>query len=89
MKFVIPMCSRNTEYLIAFNEIRLDLSISDGLIHLNCHKAVRKDQFSIGGGVCLYLRNSINYKIRSDLIPLELEAVCLEISKPKRKPFIV
>ena len=31
---------------------------------------------------------SYNYKIRSDLVPPELEAVCLEITKPQSKPFI-
>ena len=40
-------------------------------------------------GVCIYIRSSINYKIRSDLIPPTLEAVCLEITKPQSKPFIV
>ena len=82
------MCSKNID-LIAFNETRLDLSISDGLIHLDGYEVVRKDRSRNGGGVCIYLRSSINYKIRSDLIPPELEAVCLEIIKPQSKPFIV
>jgi exonuclease III len=80
--------SKNID-LIAFNETRLDLSISDGLIHLDGYEVVRKDRSRNGGGVCIYLRSSINYKIRSDLIPPELEAVCLEITKPQSKPFIV
>ena len=42
-----------------------------------------------GGGVCIYLRSSINYKIRSDLISSDLEAVCVEITKPHSRPFIV
>ena len=82
------MCSKNID-LIAFNETRLDLSISDGLIHLDGYEVIRKDRSRNGGGVCIYLRSSINYKIRSDLIPPELEAVCLEITKPQSKPFIV
>ena len=82
------ICSKNID-LIAFNETRLDLSISDGLIHLDGYEVVRKDRSRNGGGVCIYLRSSINYKIRSDLIPPELEAVCLEITKPQSKPFIV
>ncbi len=82
------MCSINID-LIAFNETRLDLSISDGLIHLDGYEVVRKDRSRNGGGVCIYLRSSINYKIRSYLIPPELEAVCLEITKPQSKPFIV
>ena len=66
------MCSKNID-LIAFNETRLDLSISDGLIHLDGYEVVRKDRSRNGGGVSIYLRSSINYKIRSDLVPHELE----------------
>ena len=57
--------------------------------HLDGYEVVRKDRSRNGGGVCIYLPGSINYKIRSDLIPPELEAVCLEITKPQSKPFIV
>jgi hypothetical protein len=42
-----------------------------------------------GGGVCIYLRTSINYKIRNELVPEGIEAVCLEICKPNSKHFIV
>ena len=35
------------------------------------------------------MRSSINYKIRDDLVPSELEAVCVEIIKPHSKPFVV
>ena len=38
---------------------------------------------------CIYLLSSINYKIRNDLVPYELEAVCIEIIKPHSKPFFV
>ena len=48
---------------------------------------VRKDRSRNVGGVCIYLRSSINYKIRDDLVPSELEAVCVEIIKPHSKPF--
>ena len=40
-------------------------------------------------GFCIYLRSSINYKVRNYLVPTELEAVCVEIIKPHSKPFIV
>ena len=82
------VCNKNVE-LIAFNETRLDTSIPDGLIHIDGYEVVRKDWSSNGGGVCIYLHNSINFKVRSDLISTELEAVCLEISKPHSKPFLV
>ena len=75
--------------LIAFNETRLDANITDNMINLDGYDIVRKDRSRNGGGVCIYLRSSINYKIRDDLVPSELEAVCVEIIKPHSKPFFV
>ncbi len=75
--------------LIAFNETRLDANITDNMINLDGYDIVRKDRSRNGGGVCIYLRRSINYKIRDDLVPSELEAVCVEIIKPHSKPFVV
>ena len=77
--------------LIAFNETRLDSSITNGMIHLNYiyYDIIRKDRSRNGGGVCIYLRSSINYIIRQDLISSELEAVCVEMIKPHSRPFPV
>ena len=75
--------------LIAFNETRLDPNITDNMVSLDGYDVIRKDRSRNGGGVCIYLRSSINYKIRKDLVPPELEAVCVEIIKPHSKPFLV
>jgi hypothetical protein len=61
--------------LISSNETRLDANITDNMINLDGYVVVRKDRSRNGGGVCIYLRSSINYKIRDDLVPSELEAV--------------
>lgn len=74
--------------LFAFNETRLDSTITDGMIHIDGYDLIRKDRSRTGGGVCIYLRNNINYQIRDDIIPSDLEAVCVEINKPSR-PFVV
>ena len=50
---------------------------------------VRRDRSRRGGGVCIYLRTSINCKTRNDLVPEGVEAVSLEICKPNSKSFIV
>ena len=55
----------------------------DNFIHLDGYEVIGKDRSRKGGRVCIYLRSSINYKTRSDLILPELEAVCLEITKPQ------
>ena len=68
------------------NETRLDSSIIDNMVHIN-YDLIRKDGSRNGGGV--FLRNSINYKIKHDLIPPELEYVCIEIIKPHSRLFLV
>jgi len=41
-----------------------------------------------GGGVALYIRNSIAYEIIQNLDE-KLELLCVKVIKPKAKPFIV
>ena len=84
-------CSMANKFidLIAFNETRLDANITDNMISIDGYDVVRKDRSRNGGGVCIYLRSSINYKVRNDLVPTELEVVCIEITKPHSKPFLV
>jgi hypothetical protein len=40
---------------------------------------VRKDRKRTGGGVAMYIRNSISYKIREDIMPEGLETITVEI----------
>ena len=42
-----------------------------------------------GGGVCIYLRNNINYHIRLDLSDNQLECLVIEITRPHSRPFLV
>ena len=37
----------------------------------------------------IYIRNSLNYRIRNDLMNDTLELLIIEISKPRSKPFLV
>ena len=51
---------------------------------------IRRDRITNGGGgVCFYVKNSINFTIRNDLNIDTLENLCLEIQKPRSKPFVV
>jgi hypothetical protein len=59
------------------------------MIHIDGYDIIRKDRSRNGGGVCIYLHNSINYQIRQYLIPADLEAICIEITKPHSRPFVV
>ena len=76
--------------LLAINETRrLYSSISNDQIKLPGYVILRNDRNRHGGGVCIYIRSSINYKARPDLGADNIEALCIEILKPNSRPFAV
>ena len=78
--------------VLAINKTRLDSSISDCELFISGYEIFRRDR-SIngrhGGGVCFYVRSTINYTPRLDLNIDHLENLCIEIRKPRAKPFLV
>ena len=78
--------------VLAINETKIDSSVNDNEIHLPGFEVVRKDcsvNGRSGGGVCMYLRNNINYQIRDDLCDDQLECIVIEIIRPHSRPFFV
>ena len=75
--------------ILALNETRLDHSIPDDLVNIPYYDIIRNDRNRNGGGVCIYVRNTISYRNLSHTIPDNLEAVVVEIHKPNSRPFIV
>lgn len=76
--------------MLAINETSLDSSISDGDVDIPGYEIIRRDKSTngrFGGGVCFYIRCSINYSPRLDLCIDQLENLCIEIRKPRSKPF--
>ena len=74
---------------ICINETMLDNTVAEYEVHINGYDIIRKDRNRNSGGVAIYIRNVINYRERYDLNENNLEAIALEISKPKSKPFLV
>ena len=58
-------------------------------MHGHGYDIVRKDRNRHGGGVAIYIRNSLNKTVIDDLTDESLETLTLEITKPKARPFIV
>ena len=78
--------------VLAINETKIDSSVNDNEIHLPGFDVVRKDlpvNGPSGGGVCMYLRNNINYQVRDDLCDDQLECVVIEIIRSHSRPFFV
>ena len=75
--------------IICLNETLLDETINDHEVNITGYEILRKDRNRNGGGVAVYVRNTINYISRTELDTNDLEAITVEISKPRSKPFIV
>ena len=68
---------------------RLDDNVSNQDMYIDKYDLIRLDRSRKGGGVCIYVKNSINCFERKDLSRDTLEAVFIEIHKPSSAPFIV
>jgi len=78
--------------ILALNETKLDATIKDDEVHLPGYDVVRKGHESNGrngGGVCIHVRSNINFQLRADHGPNNLECLTVEISKPRSKPLFV
>ena len=61
------LISRNPFDIICLNETFCDGSITDNDITLPTYSIVRKDRNRHGGGVAMYIRNSLTFIRREDL----------------------
>ena len=75
--------------ILAINESKIDNSIPDNEIHVIGYDLIRNDRNRYGGGVVLYVRDNIPFSVRNDLIPNHLEMVCIEVSRPYKKSFLI
>ena len=79
----------------AVTATRPDLAHALGTVNQFCSNpgeehwkaAKRRNRFS--GGVGFYIRNSINFQVRSDLTIDDIEFLTIEINKDKIKPFLI
>ena len=84
------MTSEHQFDILAINESKFNTSISDGLVNIQDYKLERNDRyFNGGGGTALYIKDSLNDILRTDLIPDDIEMVAIEIVKRNVKSFIV
>ena len=75
--------------ILAVNKIRLNDTISSGKVAVPGYTLKRNDRNRDGGGVALYILNTINYARLLDLESESLELIGIKVIKAKDKPFIV
>ena len=73
--------------ILALNETKLDKKMPRNLLDIKTYKLEKEDRNRHGGGVAVYIRDSMKY-IRRDDVPINgLELVCTEIQPVKASPF--
>ena len=76
--------------IISINETKHDKNIVNNEVDIPGYTIVRRDRTTNGGGgVCFYIRNSVQSTVRNDLTMETIDDFCVEIQKPNSKPFVV
>ena len=75
--------------ILCINETRLNNLIENNTVSIPGYDITRHVRNRNGGGVAIYVRDNLPYINRNDLMPENLEAICIEIKKPRTKPFLV
>ena len=73
--------------ILALNETKLDPGYPKELTSVAGYQQERLDRTRNGGGVSIYVRDSIKYKRRLDVPTDDLELICIEVEPPKSKSF--
>ena len=76
-------------HILALNETKLDSSIPKELTKISGYQQMRRDRTCHGGGISIYIRDSVKFKPRDDILADMLEIMCIEIEPLKSKPFLV
>ena len=66
-------------------QIKLDSKTKDEQVSVEGYNILRCDRNSYGGGVAIYLRDTLNFELRID----NLEMICIEMKPKCSKPFFV
>ena len=59
------------------------------VIRFNNYTILRFDRNRFGGGVALYMKNNISSSEGKDLVPDNLEMLCIEITRQHSKPLLI
>ena len=72
--------------VLAIQETKLDVSNNYSDSYIYGYELIRRDRLSDGGGgICFYIKSTLNFSVRTDLNIEELENLGIEIRKPNSK----
>ena len=82
------LLTNNVVHIFSINESWLDESVPDTEIYIEGFRVVRKDRNRNGGGVAIYIRNDLKFKVLDHRSLNDIEALPLLVDTNHAKPFI-
>ena len=78
-------------HILAINETKLDSTIDNNLVNIDGYTIKRCDRNRNGGGVAVYLKDTLldKFIVREDVPKSFLELLCIEIKPVRAAPFLV
>ena len=70
--------SEDKSHIIGTNQTKLDHTVIDGEVEIDEYQIIRNDRNSFGGGVALYIHNSIPFALY-DAICSDLESLSITL----------
>ena len=83
------LMNNNKIHILGLSETRLDDSVLDNEIRIDDYNIIRLDRKRTGGGIILYVHESVQFVTHHDFAVANLELLCIEILIPKQKPFML
>ena len=83
------LLSRTKAAIFAVSETWLDSTVNDSEVKIPGFNVIRRDRNRHGGGVAMYIRDSIAFNPRPDLAVDGLEATWIELLLPRTKGILV
>ena len=74
--------------VLGITESKLDNSVTNTEVNINCYSIIRNDRNRNGGGVACYIRNDLYFNIKN-IFSNSIEHVFFEIPIPKVKPIAI
>ena len=86
----VSIIARSTHAgIIGITETWFDESITEEEASIEGYNIIRNDRTSLGGGVCLYIKEELTFNPRSDITNENIEGIWIDLLLPKTKPILI
>lgn len=86
---ITTLCQSENIHILALTETHLDDSFDNSVVAVDGYNLYRRDRDKHGGGVALYIKDSIVVVQRNYIMCVDVEILWIQINIPHSKHFLV